>query len=576
MKIYKMFSLVVVALGLSSCMSEELHNMEVREGSMSLTVDKLAPSPTRAVDTDDFPVNIYSAEGEVFAEYARVIDVPNKIKMPVGMYYAESHTPGSIEKYMSVPYYYGVENFEIRQALNTSTKITCKMANGSITVKFGQDEDAFEDFKDLFTDWSVTITDSKSTPLLFSKEKNGYAPPTTYIKFEENTEVLVFNFSGITKNGASIKSSHNLTKANASEKYDDDKTYFSGGDIITITLTPIEKTEGDIVEIKVNADIKFVETEENFEIEVEDNTDVFEEWEDPDTPEETGPITLRLPKHMVVDADTDPALGNTYISAENGIKSIMVKISSDSEAMISSLQQMVAGYPAATFIEGAELIGNQDIVRVFSDLGQTLSVPAEGDEEYVFPIGNFFNLLAVMNGVHTFDMVVTDMKGNIKKGKLVLAVGCELPEIEDMPEEEEPVSNITLRLPADMTVTPSTDPSLGDAFIECATGIQSIMVKINSDSQDMMNSLALMSQNYDGVDFLAGTDIVGNTELVRLFAELGQQLAVPSIGDKSYTFPIGNFFSLLAVMPGHHTFDMVVTDVDGNTKSSKLTLTVEL
>ena len=310
-------------------------------------------------------------------------------------------------------------------------------------------------------------------------------------------------------------------------------------------------------------------------MEVEDNTDNFEEWEDPETPEETGPITLKLPNHMVIDSNTDPALGNTLISAENGIKSIMVKISSNSDAMIGSLQQMIDGYPAATFLEGAEIVGNQDIVRLFGDLGQTLEVPAEGDTEYVFPIGNFFQLLAVLEGVHTFDMVVTDMEGNVKKGKLVLAVGCALPEIEEEPEQEEPASNITLQLPKDMTITMSTDPSLGDALIECATGIQSIMVKINSDSQDMMGSLELMTKNYEGVDFINGAEIVANTELVRLFTELGQELDVPAVGDNSYTFPIGNFFSLLAVMPGDHTFYMVVTDADGATKSGKLTLTVE-
>jgi hypothetical protein len=167
------------------------------------------------------------------------------------------------------------------------------------------------------------------------------------------------------------------------------------------------------------------------------------------------------------------------------------------------------------------------------------------------------------------------MNDNTKKGKLVLAVGCELPEIEEEPEEEEPVSNISLRLPEDMTVTADTDPTLGDALIECANGIQSIMVTINSDSQDMMNSLAAMSQNYAGVDFINGTEVVDNSALVDLFTGLGQQLAVPTVGDKSYTFPIGNFFTLLAFLPGHHTFDMVVTDANGETKSGRLVLTVE-
>lgn len=577
MKISKIMFLAVATLGLSSCMNEELEQVETRMGTMALSVDKVNPKPvnTRAVDTNNFPVSIYTAEGKLYQSFATVADVPAKYKMPVGQYYVEAHTPGELSRFMYAPYYSGTENFEILQAVNTDATVICRMANGAITVKFGHDEASFADFKELFKDWSVTITDSKETPLIFTKEQHDYEPPTTYIKFAEGTDVLTLNFSGITKYDANVKSSFNLTKANASDKYDNDETYFSGGDLITITLTPDEASEG-YINFDVKANIEFEESEENSELDVEDNPESWPEWEDPNTPEETGPITLKLPNHMVIDSQTDPALGNTNISAENGIKSIMVKISSDSETMIASLQQMVDGYPAATFIDGAELVGNQDIVRLFGDLGQTLNVPAQGDTEYVFPIGNFFTLLAVMEGVHTFDMIVTDMEDNVKKGKLVLAVGRELPEIEDEPATDEPgnAGNITLNLPKDMTINATTDPTLGNTLIECPEGIQKIIVKING-TEAMMGSLAALAGNYNGVDFVEGTDIVGNTELVRLFSDLGQTLEAPTVGQTSYTFPIGNFFVLLSVMPGDHTFNMEVTDMAGNTKSGKLVLTVE-
>ena len=574
MKISKIMFLAVATLGLSSCMNEELEQAKTRMGTMALSVDKVNPKPvnTRAVDTNNFPVSIYTAEGKLYQSFATVADVPAKYKMPVGQYYAEAHTPGEFKRFMYAPYYSGTENFEILQAVNTDATVVCRMANGAITVKFGHDEEAFEDFKTLFKDWSVTITDSDVTPLIFTKDEHDYTPPTTYIKFAEGTDVLTLNFSGTTKYDANVKSSFNLTKANASDKYDNDETCFSGGDLITITLTPDSASEG-YINFDVTANIEFEESEGNEELDVEDNPESWPEWEDPETPEETGPISLKLPNHMVINAGTDPALGNTYISAENGIKSIMVKISSNSDAMIGSLQQMIDGYPAATFLEGAEIVENQDIVRLFGDLGQTLEVPAEGDTEYVFPIGNFFQLLAVLEGVHTFDMVVTDMEGNTKKGKLVLAVGCELPEIEEEPEEE-PASKITLSLPKDMTINGATDPSLGNTLIECAEGIQKIVVKING-TEAMMGALAQLANNYEGIDFVNGTDIVENSELVRLFSDLGQTLEAPAIGQTSYTFPIGNFFVLLGVMPGDHTFNMEVTDMAGNTKSGKLVLTVE-
>ncbi|MBR4856086.1 MAG: hypothetical protein IKU94_05610, partial [Bacteroidaceae bacterium] len=60
-----------------------------------------------------------------------------------------------------------------------------------------------------------------------------------------------------------------------------------------------------------------------------------------------------------------------------------------------------------------------------------------------------------------------------------------------------------------------------------------------------------------------------------LFSQLGQSLSVPAEGDTEYTFPIGNFFVLLSVLPGEHSFGLTVTDMQGNTTSGGLTLTVE-
>lgn len=571
MKISKFMLLAIAALGFSSCVSEELQTAETRQGSMSLEVDKLAPKTTRAVETNNFPVSIYTAEGEHLQSWNKVSEVPYKIKMAVGKYYAEAHTPGNLEKYMDAPYYYGRDDFEILQAVNTNSKIICRMANGSITVKFGKDEADYNDFKGLFTDWTVTISDSKESALIFNREDHNYEPPTTYIKFAENVEVLTMNFSGTTKNGASIKTSHNLTKASASEKYDNDETCFSGGDAITVTLSAVEGTDGDIDGITVNANIQFEESEEDFEMEVEDNTDNFEEWEDPETPEETGPISLKLPNHMILTPDTDPALGNTYITAENGIQSILVKVSSTSAEMMSSLADLNDEH-GVDFVNGADIVDNQNVVNLFIALNNPLSVPSAGDTEYTFPIGNFFGLLKFLDGQHTFEMVVTDMQGNKKKGKLVLAVNDVLPEIEDETESTE--SNITLNLPKNMTVSGSTDPTLGNTFIGATNGLKSIKVKISSSSDEMISSLNDLNKEH-GVDFVNGADIVDNQNVVNLFIALNKPLSVPSAGDTEYTFPIGNFFGLLQFLSGSHTFDMVVTDMNDETKSGKLILTVE-
>lgn len=410
-----------VGLGLSSCVSEELSAEDVRKGSMSLSVDKLEPSATRAIETADFPVAIYTSDNQEYASYEKVSLVPKQIKMPVGMYYAEAHTPGEFLKYMEAPYYAGREEFEILQATNTHTKVTCRMANGSITVRFS------DEFLEAFSDWTITIDDGAESALVYTKEKDGTEPETTYIRFEKNNDVLNVNFKGQTQNGNSINASNKLTKKAADEQYDSDDTNFSGGDLIVIYFNPVEGTDGDITGITLNADIAFDdnETEGDFEIGVEDNTEEEGgEESGEDTPGEGGgdsdAITLNLPADMIVSATTDPSLGDTYIASENGLKSINVKIESSSTDMIGALKDLANQY-GPDFTAGAEVVGDPEMKSLLNTLGIT-ETPEEGDTEYTFPIGQFFGMLSILSGEHTFYLTVTDVKGNTKDGKLVLTV----------------------------------------------------------------------------------------------------------------------------------------------------------
>ena len=411
-----------VGIGMSSCVNEEFPTIDSKQGSVSLDVDHLKPSATRAVETADFPVAIYALEGDKeVASFDKASLVPEQMKMSVGNYYAIAHTPGVMDKIMDRPYYSGRDDFEILPNINTVSTVVCRMANGSFKITFSSD------FSQAFTSWTVSIDDGTSSAIIYTYEKDGWTPPVTYMAFEENVEVLNVNFTGITKSGNRIATSNKLTKKAASEQYDSDNPYFSGGDAIEIEFRPVESTEGDITGITLKADIQFEESEENFEMEVEDNTSGGNEGGEggEDTPGEGGDseaITLNLPQDMTVGMDTDPSLGDTYIASEIGLKGISVKMSSSSEDMISSLQGLSENYNGVDFINGAEVVGNQEMVRLFSELGQTLDVPAEGDTEYTFPIGNFFTLLAFLPGEHTFTLTITDMNGNTKDGILKLTV----------------------------------------------------------------------------------------------------------------------------------------------------------
>lgn len=402
-------------LCLTSCMNDDFPTYDSRQGSMSLSVDQLQPSATRAVVTSDYPVTIFSEGGDQLHFFEKASEVPTRLTMPVGKYYAEAHTPGTFEKIMDAPYYFGKEDFEILQNINTEATVICRMANGSFTVRFT------DLFKDTFTDYEVSIDDGSKSAIIYTYDESQWEPATTYMRFEENVSSIKVNFKGTTKKGATITASNLLTKSTASEKYDDDKEFFSGGDAIVIVFNTVESTEGDVTGITINANIKFEESEEDFELDVEDNITGDDEEEGGDTPEGSTAITLDLPKDMVVNKDTDPAKGDATIKAENGIKSIMVKVVSNSADMNASLNSLKEQY-GVDFIGGTEIVENQDLVNLFDVLGNPLSVPAEGDKEYVFPIGNFFTLLTVLSGDHTFVLTVTDMNGETKDGKLTLTV----------------------------------------------------------------------------------------------------------------------------------------------------------
>ena len=404
-----------------SCTNDDLSLDSKGQGTAEFKVDINTPEPrTRAmIQVFDFPVVIYDANGKAVQSYNTVSEIPQRVVMEVGDYQVESHTPGVISKTMNKPYYKGVENIQIAQNVTTQVNVVCKMQNNKITINPN------ETFLSTFDSWSITVTDGNDTAYDFTNEKTN---TSVYLYFgEAGIPQLIVTFTGVTNDGQTIKSEFTLTKRQANEGYDDDNTNFAGGDAITINISTTDATDGTLGGIVINADISFTETNEEVSVDVTDKPATDNpgtEDPNPGTPGTGGGesnITLSLPASMTIGSDTDPALGDTHIAAEAGLKSLVVKISSTSSDMMSSLAAMGAQY-GIDFVNGAEVVGNQSLVSFFNGLGQPLSVPSEGDREYTFPIGNFFSLLAVLPGEHTFNLSVTDMNGGVKSDKTTLTV----------------------------------------------------------------------------------------------------------------------------------------------------------
>lgn len=430
MKIHKkLLTGILGAASLSSCVSEmpfEGSMAKENLGQMELNVDLLKPQTRTVTEVKNFPVIIYDTDGNEVKNFRTVTEITSAITLQVGNYTVESHTPGEIQKRMYEPYYKGQQEVEIMKGITSRADVTCKMENSIINIVYD------DEFKNTFSTWQITLDDGSETALGFS---NTNAITTVYWYFGENgTEKLNVNFQGTTKEGANISSKFQLTKDQADESYDDDRENFCGGDALNLKFTATEATDGKLTGVTINADVTFTETNENVTVTVIDVPGNYEEG-DPgqggDNPGggETGGndnvINLNLPQPisfpMFGAASVDQSLGDTYIAANAGLKSIRVSVASTSDDMISSLRDLNTEH-GVDFINGAEIVDNQSVVNLFIALDQPLSVPTQGDKDYTFPIGNFFPMLQVLVGEHTFNLEVTDMNGNKKTGAVVITI----------------------------------------------------------------------------------------------------------------------------------------------------------
>lgn len=430
MKINRLFLIGALPLiSLTACVNEDLSkDTKLEKGTLDLNVEVQLPEKTRSIATNEFPINIYNSDGSIFQAFEKLEDVITPLTAPVGTYMVESHTPGEIQKRMSSPYYYGTETVDVQAGIKTKVLVTCKMANTSFKLNYTTQ------FLSTFSSWSVTIDDGGNDALAFTNQ-DGTVPNIVYWYFDQNVSELKLNFRGTTTKGNTVGQSFLITKDIESEGYVDDNRNFQGGDAIVINLDPTESTDGDITGLNLRANISFSETGEDVELKVikkSEYTPVDPEGDSDDPSEPQGDlITLNLPNpisYAMFTTPSDKSIGDTYIAAKAGLKSIIVSITSTSDDMMSSVADLNDPDKAADinalcdFIKGQEVVGSSNVENLFVSLKNPLSVPKEGDTEYTFPIGNFFGFLKVLPGEHLFHLTVTDMDGNTKSGDVKITI----------------------------------------------------------------------------------------------------------------------------------------------------------
>ena len=414
-------------LSLASCeLKNELSGSLVNKedtGAIELGVSVKQPvSQTRAdaseIDTNTYPVVIQgTSDGvtDVIYEYNTLSEMPASITVPVGQYTISSHTPGTLEKQMATPYYAGSTDITVSKDIASKTDIVCRMANSRIQLNYG------EDFKEAFSEWTITIDDGGEMALAFTQDELEVAP--VYWAFSENATAITVNIRAKTTTGNTVTDRRVFKKSDATENYEEVSDVFTGGDALEINMGTVTSSTGDLEGIDINTNITFEDSSESVEIPTFDP----EEPTDPSEPGEggegtEGAVTLNLPADVTysISAGDAPASADAYIASEAGLDKIIVTITAGNDAFQTILVDLTMdGQSFLAENGGVDLIDNADFGNLVSTVGS--QAPTDGTKEYTFPIGAFFTFLDMTGATdagksHEFHITVTDKNGETANG----------------------------------------------------------------------------------------------------------------------------------------------------------------
>lgn len=424
-KIYTMAAGFLLCAGLVSCeMKKELFDNEeipTETGLVELGVevdDKTNVVITKAeategdeelgttVDPSDFPVSFTLKTNTNYNKELIYSDIKGKtVELPIGTYEVVSHTPGEMGKQMSTPYYKGSNELTVTKEVTQQAKVTCTMQNSRIAVVYPQE------FQDEFSEWTITIDDGTGNVLkfIYDKDHTNLNPDAIYWAIAENCSSISISIKATTKSGASVSETRSVTKpADAADKN------WVGGDALTITMKPVEANTGHVSGITIDIDA-FFKTEKGETVEAPLGDEETETPTDPDEGDEDGDTTdaptITIDQESYTLPTDKEKTADVIIKAPAGLKSVKVKITPDSEEFKNALSGTATVFHI-DFLNGAELVDNEDLENIIGDIAPGVKAPSSGETEYTFPVGSFFETL-INSGVttaegHAFEITVID------------------------------------------------------------------------------------------------------------------------------------------------------------------------
>lgn len=150
----------------------------------------------------------------------------------------------------------------------------------------------------------------------------------------------------------------------------------------------------------------------------------------------------------------------------------------------------------------------------------------------------------------------------------------------------------TITFPKNNYILPDDSNAPADAVISASAGLKSVVVKIIPGNTSFEDALKLLpnagtTEDKKKLDLIAGVELVDNTLLPDIIKMAIQGANIPKLVSDpittSYTFPVGSFFDALAGLgttgvdgkPSSHSFAITVEDMNGETTSSVLSVSVK-
>ena len=358
------------------------------------------------VDPSDFPVSFTLKTNTNYNKELIYSDIKGKtVELPIGTYEVVSHTPGEMGKQMSTPYYKGSNELTVTKKATQQAKVTCTMQNSRIAVVYPKK------FQDEFSEWTITVDDGTGNVLkfIYDKEHTNLNPDAIYWAIAENCSSISISIKATTKSGASVSETRSVTKPSDAA----DKNWV-GGDALTITMQPVEANTGHVSGITINIDA-FFKTEKGETVEAPLGDEETETPTDPDEGDEDGDTTdaptITIDQESYTLPTDKEKTADVIIKAPAGLKSVKVKITPDSEEFKNALSGTATVFHI-DFLNGAELVDNEDLENIIGDIAPGVKAPSSGETEYTFPVGSFFETL-INSGVttaegHAFEITVID------------------------------------------------------------------------------------------------------------------------------------------------------------------------